>query len=86
MPRSFTDKPDDAEIIARCPTSSFTTPQANDPVPIRPLKRLRKEDEEDAEDEVKEEEEDSSQSPLPIRAVLTPRRLDMDQVRAFIFN
>ena len=73
MPRSE----DDAAFIARCPTSSFATPQANEPVPIRPLKRLRKEEEEEGDQE-------ASRSPSPVRGELTPRRLDMDQVNAFL--
>jgi hypothetical protein len=78
MPRSFTDhEEEDAEIIARCPTSSFSTPMANVPVPIRPFKRVKMEEGEDAE----EVQADPSSPSRP----LSPRMLDMDQVCFILF-
>lgn len=71
-PRSVSkDDESEEEIIKRCPTVSFMTPEANKPVPIRPLKRLKGED-------GAEEQEDGNASPGR-REELSPRRLDMEQ-------
>jgi hypothetical protein len=51
---------------------SFTTPTANEPVPIRPLKRTR-------EGDVEESAASRSPSPTPNRKSLSPRKLDMGQ-------
>ena len=74
MPRSQSAEKEDEteeEVIKRCPTVSFSTPESNKPVPIRPLKRLKREGGE-------EEQEDPGDSPKR-REELSPRRLDMDQ-------
>ena len=73
MPRSCSPV-DEKKIIERCPSSSFETPEANKPVPIRPLKRFKNADGDAG------EEEQASRSPSPVRGELSPRRLDMDQV------
>ncbi len=70
MPRTNSVASED-EIIKRCPSESFLTPEANKPVPIRPLKRFRN-SEDDGADEVE-------RSPSPERKELSPRKLDMDQ-------
>lgn len=73
MPRTVsavTEEEEEERIIARCPSESFSTPEANKPVPIRPLKRLK------SDEGVEEEEEGGPSTP---RGDLSPRRLDMGQ-------
>lgn len=73
MPRSSSSldgEEKDKEFLNRCPSSSFLTPEANKPVPIRPFKRVRTDG---------EPEEEEERSPSPRRDELSPRRLDMDQ-------
>lgn len=70
MPRTHSVASEE-EIIKRCPSESFSTPEANKPVPIRPLKRFRNGEDEGA-DEVE-------RSPSPERKELSPRKLDMEQ-------
>lgn len=78
MPRACSSAETDEEFIERCPSSSFATPEANKSVPIRPFKRCRNEDGE-------EQTEERSRSPSPVRGELSPRRLDLDQVRKLFF-
>ena len=78
MPRSTSEIQPDAKeslesVLKRAPSCSMTTPQANRPVTIRPLKRNRVDG-----------QEPISRSPSPppeplTRDELSPRKLDMDQ-------
>ena len=79
MPRTVSAVTEEEEerIIARCPSESFSTPEANKPVPIRPFKRLK------SDEDIEEEEEGGSS---PERRDLSPRRLDMDQPAVLACN